>query len=111
MSYLYVGGRGKIAVIDASTGKTIKLITLDPKLIKSGDGFVNMLKKGDLIYEHTFGQLYCVDISSGKTLWSNELTGLGYDLASIISDDDNNIKMNAAAEKMKHISNQRRSGD
>jgi len=32
MPYLYIGAKGKIAVIDAGTGKTIKEITLNQSL-------------------------------------------------------------------------------
>ena len=111
MSYLYVGAKGKIVVIDVGTGKTIKEITLDQSLLKSGNGFVNMIKKGGLLYAHAYGRLHCIDILSGKIIWSNDLKGLGYDLASMISDDDNNIKGNMIASKMKGIDDQRTSAE
>jgi len=111
MSYLYIGAKGKIAVIDAGTGRTIKEITPNPSMLKSGSGFVNMIKNGGFLYAHTYGRLYCIDINSGKILWSNELKGLGYDLATMISDDDNNSKGNMVASKMKDIDDQRRSAD
>lgn len=111
MSYLYVGAKGKIVVIDAGTGKTIKEITLNQSWLKSGNGFVNMIKNGDFIYAHTYGRLYCIEINSSKIIWSNELKGAGYDLTTIISDDDNNIRGNMIASKMKDIVNQRRSAD
>jgi len=111
MSNLFIGANGKIAVIDAGTGRTIKEITLNPSKLKGGNGFVNMLKKGGFIYAHTYGQLYCIDIGSGRTIWSNELKGFGYDLATIISDDDNNIGGNIAAAQAKAAADERRKSD
>jgi outer membrane protein assembly factor BamB len=97
MSYL------KIAVIDAGTGKTIKEINLNQSWVKGGNGFVNMIKNDNFIYAHTYGRLYCIDIPTSKIIWSNELKGLGYELASMISDDDNNVKGNTIASKMKDV--------
>jgi len=111
MSYLYIGAKGKIVVLDAGTGKTVKEITLNQAWLKSGYGFVNLIKNGSFIYAHTYGRLYCIEINSGKIIWSNELKGMGYDLATMISDDDNNIKGNMIASKMKDINNQRRSSE
>jgi len=111
MSHLYIGAKGKIAVIDEGTGRTIKEIALNESWLKSGNGFVNMIKKGNFIYAHTTGRLYCVEINSGKIIWSNELKGLGYDLATMISDDDNNSRGNTIASKMKDLDDQRRSSD
>lgn len=108
MPHIYVGANGKIGVIDPGTGKTIKEIILNEKWLKNGNGFVNMIKKNDFIYAHTYGRLYCIDINSGKIIWSNELKGLGYDLATMISDDDNNIKGNMSAAQMSGIVNDRR---
>lgn len=111
MPYLYVGANGKIAVIDAGTGKTIKEITLNKTLLKSGNGFVNMIKKDGFIYAHTYGRLHCVEITSGKIIWSNELKGMGYDPATMISDDNNNMAGNTTAEQMQAFIDRRKSSD
>jgi outer membrane protein assembly factor BamB len=111
MPYLYIGTKGKIVVIDAGTGKTIKEIIPNQSMLKSGNGFVTMIKNGGFLYAHTYGRLYCIEINSGKIIWSNELKGLGYDLATMISDDDNNSRGNMIASKMKDIDDQRRSVD
>ena len=111
MPYIYIGAKGKILVLDAGTGKTIKEITLNRSWLKTGNGFVNMLKRGDFIYAHTYGRLYCVDITSSKVIWSNQLKGLGYDLATVISDDDNNVPGNMVASKVRSTGDQRRSAD
>ncbi len=111
MPYLYVGARGKIAVIEGGTGKTVKEIILNPSWLKTGNGFVNMIKAGNCIYAHTYGRLYCVDAGSGRVLWSNALKGMGYDLTSLISDDDNNARGNMLASKLTGMENRRRSSD
>ncbi len=110
MPYLYVGSNGKIAVVDPGTGKTVKEINLKQSWLKSGNGFVNMLKSGNFIYAHTFGRLHCIEMNTGRIVWTNELKGMGYDLATLISDEDNNQMENLAASRMKGVQD-RRSAD
>ena len=111
MPYLYVGANNKIAVIDAGTGRTIKEIVLNEAWLKTGNRFINMIKKDGFLYAHTYGRLYCVDIGRGQVVWSNELKGMGFDIASLISDDDNNVSGNLAAEQMYSLRDRKRSSD
>lgn len=48
-----------------------------------GDSFVTLIADGQRVFAHTHGQLHCLDCSSGRILWSNELPGCGYGLASL----------------------------
>lgn len=48
-----------------------------------GDGFVTVISDGALIYAHTQGKLHCLDLADGRLLWSNELIGYGYGIASL----------------------------
>jgi len=49
----------------------------------SGDGFVTVLSDGRFVFAHTQGKLHGLDLANGKVLWSNELKGYGYGIASL----------------------------
>ena len=44
---------------------------------------VTVLADGQRIFAHTQGTLHCLDLANGQLLWSNELPGYGYGLASL----------------------------
>ena len=48
-----------------------------------GDGFVTLNCDGKHVYACTKGKLHCLDLFSGRILWSNELKGFGFGIASI----------------------------
>jgi hypothetical protein len=45
--------------------------------------FVTVTCDGERVFAHAGGKLFGLDLASGRLLWSNELTGYGYGLASI----------------------------
>lgn len=49
----------------------------------NGDDFVTVLCEGERVYAHTEGKLHCLDLANGQVLWSNNLKGYGYGIASI----------------------------
>jgi hypothetical protein len=49
----------------------------------SGDDFVTVLSDERCIFAHTEGQLHCLDLANGQLLWSNELKGYGFGIASL----------------------------
>lgn len=49
--------------------------------------FVTVLADGQRIYAHTHGQLHCLDLATGRVLWTNELAGCGYGFASLALPD------------------------
>lgn len=48
-----------------------------------GTGFVTVLSDGSHVFAHTHGQLHCLDFATGRVLWSNQLAGCGYGIASL----------------------------
>lgn len=48
-----------------------------------GDGFVTVLSDGMRVYAYTYGELHCLELDTGRRIWSNELKGYGYGLASL----------------------------
>jgi outer membrane protein assembly factor BamB len=49
----------------------------------SGDEFVTVLSDGRFVFAHTEGKLHCLDLANGQILWSNDLKGYGYGIASL----------------------------
>jgi hypothetical protein len=35
------------------------------------------------VFAHTEGKLHCLDLADGRILWSNDLRGYGYGIASL----------------------------
>lgn len=48
-----------------------------------GGEFVTLLADEQLVFAHARGSVSCLELATGKILWSNELKGLGYGLASL----------------------------
>lgn len=82
-SIVYIGLKAHVVAIEKATGAKLWSTKLKSGL-SSGSSFVTLLVDGPRIYAHTHGELSCLDASTGQLLWTNELDGLGYDLASIV---------------------------
>ena len=74
---LVVGIKGSLVAFRRDTGEQLWSTHL-----KSSD-FVTAVTDEKRVYAHTKGELYCVDLFTGQTLWSDPLKGRGYDLASL----------------------------
>jgi len=48
-----------------------------------GGEFVTLLADDQLVFAHARGFVSCLELATGKLLWTNELKGLGYGLASL----------------------------
>jgi len=48
-----------------------------------GGEFVTLLADEQLVFAHARGTVSCLELATGKILWTNELKGLGYGLASL----------------------------
>jgi len=51
--------------------------------LPGGTDFVTVTGEGTHIYAASGGQLHCLDIASGRILWTNGLKGYGYRVASL----------------------------
>ena len=49
--------------------------------------FVNLHVDGHQVFAHTGGELYCLEISTGRILWTNPLKGLGFGIATLTTTD------------------------
>ena len=74
---VYLGIKGRVVSFDKRNGNSI----WDTHLKSSG--FVTVMVDEEIIFAHTGGHFYGVDRVSGRILWENGLSGLGYDDATI----------------------------
>jgi len=70
------------------------------------NNFVTLLSDGKFAFAHSGGSLYCLDLASGKILWSDGLSGYGYGMASLCFPSGGEAPNIAAVQK---IMNDRRS--
>ena len=80
---LFVGLKGHVVAFSKRDGMQLWKTGLRSGLTAGGDRFVTVLVDGERIYAHTLGHLFCLDAGTGEKLWSNELAGLGYDIAML----------------------------
>ena len=74
---LLVGVKGTVTAFRRDTGAQLWSTRL-----KSGE-FVTVATDDLLVYAHTKGELFCLDLQTGIQLWKNDLPGLGYGIASL----------------------------
>jgi outer membrane protein assembly factor BamB len=77
---IFLGLKSRVSALSKSDGHILWSTELPSGL---GHGFVTVNCDGRRVYACTNGQLHCLDIFSGRILWTNELKGYGYGIASI----------------------------
>jgi len=76
---LLLGMKKRVTAVDKATGR----IVWETKL-KGGQGeFVTLLCEGARIFAAAGGHLRCLDFRTGNILWTNDLPGYGFGLASL----------------------------
>ena len=78
---LLLGLNESVTAISKQDGQTLWKTELPTAL--SGDDFVTVISDGQFVFAHTYGKLHCLDLANGQVLWSNDLKGYGYGLASL----------------------------
>jgi outer membrane protein assembly factor BamB len=78
---LLLGLKQSVSAISKVDGRSLWKTALPGSL--RGDDFVTVLSDGQRVYAHTEGKLHCLDLADGRVLWSNELRGYGYGIASL----------------------------
>ena len=69
-----------VAAVLKSNGRTLWQTDL-PGIM--GDRFVTLACDATHVYAYAKGKLHCLSLDKGKILWTNELKGFGYGLASL----------------------------
>ena len=77
---LLLGLKRTVVAISKHDGGTIWATKLPGGV---GVDFVTVLSDGAQVFAHTDGKLHCLDLANGQLLWSNELKGYGYGIASL----------------------------
>ena len=78
---IFIGVKSRVLAVSKLDG-----ITLWSAELPCGIGqslFVTVLFDGSHVFAHTHGQLHCLEWTSGRVLWTNELPGCGYGIASL----------------------------
>jgi outer membrane protein assembly factor BamB len=75
-----LGVKGTVLAFNQETGEQLWKQPLKPGM---GEPFVTVIADAQRIYAHTGGEIFCLELSSGRILWQDGLTGLGYGIASL----------------------------
>jgi outer membrane protein assembly factor BamB len=74
---IYIGIAGAVLALERGTGAELWRASL------KGKDFVNVVLDGDKVLAATKGELFCLDSTSGRILWNNELRGLGLGIVTV----------------------------
>jgi outer membrane protein assembly factor BamB len=77
---ILIGVKHSVSAVSKADGHLLWTTKLPGGL---GSDFVTVACDGERVFAHGSGQLFCLDLPSGRLLWTNELRGYGYGLASI----------------------------
>jgi outer membrane protein assembly factor BamB len=77
---ILIGLKHSVSAVSRADGHVLWTTKLPGGL---GSDFVAVACDGERVFAHSSGQLFCMELSSGRMLWNNELHGFGYGLASI----------------------------
>jgi outer membrane protein assembly factor BamB len=77
---ILIGVKHSVSAVSKADGHLLWTTKLPGGL---GSDFVTVTSDGERVFAHGSGQLFCLDLPSGRLLWTNELRGYGYGLASI----------------------------
>lgn len=77
---IFMGLNSRVVALNKGNGQILWDTKLGGVL---GDGFISINSDGQHVFAFCKGQIYCLDASSGAIVWTNELKGYGYGIASI----------------------------
>jgi len=77
---ILVGVKHSVSAVSKANGAVLWTTKLPGGL---GSDFVTVASDGERVFAHSSGQLFCLELASGRLLWTNELRGYGYGLSSI----------------------------
>ena len=92
---LLLGLKSRVTAISRKDGQQIWSTELPVKL---GGEFVTLLCDGAKVFAYSSGQLHCLDLGTGRILWSNKLPGFGYGLATLCLPDGSSAPDMAAVK-------------
>ena len=88
---IFVGLRGYAMAVHRETGE-VAWVNAEMK-----SGYTTLLLDGDRLIVSTNGYLFCLDPVTGRTLWSNPLSGYGTGVTSLASSRGSAMPLEAYA--------------
>ena len=82
---LFVGAKNSVNALDRTNGNFVWTTQLQRSALSTE--FVNLHVDGRQVFAHTGGELYCLEISTGRIRWTNPLKGLGFGIATLTTTD------------------------
>ena len=76
---LLIGVKGSLLAFHRHTGEH----RWATELKSSSNDFVTVIADDTCAYAHTGGELFCLELLTGRKLWHDGLKGFGYGLASL----------------------------
>lgn len=78
---LIVGAKNSVSAFNRNNGEFV----WTTKLKGSGLGheFVTIHIDGPQVFAHARGELFCLELTTGRQLWTNPLKGFGYGIATL----------------------------
>lgn len=81
---LIIGSNGYVAAIDLTDGRELWRTRLQTGVFAATNSQdVSVLVQGGFVFAGSHGNLFCLDVESGSIVWSNELSGMGYNDVSL----------------------------
>ena len=77
---LVIGVKKSVIALERATGRRLWEADLGGGI---GTGFVSVIADETRVFAHARGELFCLDLFSGRRLWEDGLPGYGYGLASL----------------------------
>jgi outer membrane protein assembly factor BamB len=78
---LIVGAKNSVSAFNRMSGSLLWTTQLKGGMV--GGEFVTLHVDGLQVFAHARGELFCLELSTGRILWSNPLKGLGYGIATL----------------------------
>ena len=94
---ILVAVKNRVLAVSKPDGRTLWSSDLPSGM---GQAFVTVLSDDRHVFAHTHGKLHCLDLASGRVLWTNELPGCGYGLASLCLPGGTTAPDTAAAQHL-----------
>jgi len=96
--FVFLGLKHRVTALGKSDGQIVWTTQLPGGL---GGSFVTLICDDRRVFACADGQIHCLDLFSGRLLWSNPLKGHGYQIASLCLHDGPSASTAAACA---HIS-------
>lgn len=94
---LLLGLKHKVTAVSRAHGTQLWSTELSSAM---GYDFVTLLCDGEKVFAYSGGHLHCLELTTGRLLWRNELRGFGYGLASLSLSEGGSAPDLAAVQAM-----------